>query len=212
MWELNENWHFFFAWAMICSQFLIIYNWHEWGLACIYIWTMRCLAPRNKNIQPCIELWILRCAIAHQADDVIITSLLCQNGVTASFWNNNNVIITSCVRWEGVIAVRRRFRQSKQIYRLLSQWCLSRIDLLNNVMQHTCCEIWFLWRCCHRLVSMVAVNGLVAIWCPDISHSHNSLLGQIGVHQRSITFFDEAWQTLWQLSVHFWWLNNPQSI
>ena len=88
----------------------------------VYIWTMRCLAPRNKYIQPCIELWILRCAIAQRADDVLITSLLRQNGVTASFWNNNNVIITSCVSWEGVVAVRRRFRQSKQIYRAPIQY------------------------------------------------------------------------------------------
>ena len=35
----------------------------------------------------------------YQSHDVIITSLLHQNDVTTSFWYNNDVIITPCVRW-----------------------------------------------------------------------------------------------------------------
>ena len=36
---------------------------------------------------------------AQWTHDVIMTSLLRQNGVATSFWRDNDVIITSCVRW-----------------------------------------------------------------------------------------------------------------
>ena len=37
---------------------------------------------------------------SQRAHNVIITSLLRQNDVAASFWLNNDVIITLCVRWD----------------------------------------------------------------------------------------------------------------
>ena len=45
---------------------------------------------------------------AWAAHDVTITSLLRQNDVATSFWRNNDVIITSCVRWD----VKRFWRRS----------------------------------------------------------------------------------------------------
>ena len=37
--------------------------------------------------------------VSQSTDGVIITSLWRQNDVMTSFWCNNNVIVTSCVRW-----------------------------------------------------------------------------------------------------------------
>ena len=37
--------------------------------------------------------------LSQRTHDVIITSLLRQNDVATSFWRNNDVVITSCVRW-----------------------------------------------------------------------------------------------------------------
>ena len=36
-----------------------------------------------------------------RAHGTIITSVLCQNDVTTSFWRYNDVIIAACVRWNG---------------------------------------------------------------------------------------------------------------
>ena len=41
-----------------------------------------------------------------RAHGVIMTPLLRQNDVTTSFWRNDNVIITSCVRWVRTIGVK----------------------------------------------------------------------------------------------------------
>ena len=55
----------------------------------------------------CISLSSLNMAngfiVTRRVHDVMITSLLRKNDVAMSFWRNNGVIITSCVRWEAFI-------------------------------------------------------------------------------------------------------------
>ena len=53
--------------------------------------------------------------------NVMITSLLLQNDVATSFWSNNNVISTSCIRWGCILHIAYNSKQQILWYLRTSQ-------------------------------------------------------------------------------------------
>ena len=59
----------------------------------------------NPHIQQLVQTKWDAAVHAQRSHDLIITSLLRQNDVATSFWRNNDVIFTSCVRWVAEISI-----------------------------------------------------------------------------------------------------------
>ena len=74
-------------------------NWRNFAADCKCI----CCTPQDTRSHECWRL--LKKDTFQWTHDVMITSLLRQNDVATSFWRNNDVIITSCVRWDDSVVL-----------------------------------------------------------------------------------------------------------
>ena len=79
-----------------------LYTWFPWVLNGVLI-IRRHYQYNRRDLVPCRHLKDSTQRENHgqQAPDTTTTSLLCNNNVATSFWRHNDVIIASCVRWDG---------------------------------------------------------------------------------------------------------------
>ena len=63
-----------------------------------------CMTNQMQRID-LIWFWHSSLLTHQRTHDVIITSLLRQNNVATSFWRYNNIIVTLCDSWDGVIGI-----------------------------------------------------------------------------------------------------------